>query len=237
MRTPVTPRSPSWASNSPEAATIACRRVTGVDRAAEVQRAPCLVDADERSLSHGLQIAGEPIRDPLELDRGCDGPALDVDLVHGREPFLWRHSGIGDDDCTHLAREITHRGAHRVTRPRRRSPYDPRGACRTRSRRRRTRADLAGERGRLAALRGRPCRRARPSRRGRLRRLAPRPPRAPRVDGGRWRHPGLRVPVPVAPGRRLCGCERRGAERGRRKRRPHHAVLPERAGRALLRRS
>ena len=83
------------------------RRVTGVDRAAEVQRAPCLVDADERSLSHRLQIAGEPIRDPLELDRGCDGPALDVDLVHGREPFLWRHSGIRDDDCTHLARELT----------------------------------------------------------------------------------------------------------------------------------
>ncbi len=81
------------------------RRVTGVDRAAEVQRAPCLVDADERSLSHGLQIAGEPIRDPLELDCGFDGPALDVDLVHGREPFLWRHSGSGDDDCSHLARE------------------------------------------------------------------------------------------------------------------------------------
>ena len=70
-------------------------RVAGVHGAAEIERAPDDVEADERSAADRVQVGGELVGDRIERDAGIDGSALDVHLEHGPRPSVASLRGSG----------------------------------------------------------------------------------------------------------------------------------------------
>ena len=67
------------------------------------------VDADERSAPDHLQVAGEPVGYPIQLDIVLDRARSRRRPRTRGQAFLWRHSWVGGDDCNSPWQQIADR--------------------------------------------------------------------------------------------------------------------------------